>query len=331
LLGPTCVLPIPKLARREATLSAYACILSLKNMHMLITAVKARKGEEKVREMAGRKDHVAGPGKGSGCSCTALRKASRRISQLYDTAFAPSGLKTTQHAILAQIGRSEPTMVGELAEALVMDSGAFAHTLKPLERDGLIAVAVDPLMSRSETGARNTNRIHRRRCGYGDDWVQRKSLSDKCPVARSLDIIGDWWALLIVRDALAGVTRFNDFGRSLGAVKNSLSTRLKTLVDQGIFEIRPASDGSAYQEYALTLKGRALAPVLIGLAQWAPHTPSNPGTPSLRFTRRTSAHSKKNRAEIIRRKGVANQRYSVAFGPGLIDAAINRATIYLPA
>jgi DNA-binding HxlR family transcriptional regulator len=256
-------------------------------MHMLITAVKARKGEEKVREMAGRKDHVAGPGKGSGCSCTALRKASRRISQLYDTALAPSGLKTTQHAILAQIGRSEPTMVGELAEALVMDSGAFAHTLKPLERDGLIAVAVDPLMSRSETGARNTNRIHRRRCGYGDDWVQRKSLSeDKCPVARSLDIIGDWWALLIVRDALAGVTRFNDFGRSLGAVKNSLSTRLKTLVDQGIFEIRPVSDGSAYQEYALTLKGRALAPVLIGLAQWGTAHAFKPRDPISSFDKK---------------------------------------------
>lgn len=94
--------------------------------------------------MAGRKDQVAGSGNGSGCSCTALRKATRRISQLYDTALAPSGLKTTQRAILAQIGRSEPTTVGELAEALVMDSGALAHTLKPLERDSLVAVAVDP-------------------------------------------------------------------------------------------------------------------------------------------------------------------------------------------
>jgi DNA-binding MarR family transcriptional regulator len=87
---------------------------------------------------------VAGPGEGSQCNCTALRKASRRISQLYDTALAPSGLKTTQRAILAQIGRSEPTTVGELAEALVMDSGALAHTLRPLERDGLIGVAVNP-------------------------------------------------------------------------------------------------------------------------------------------------------------------------------------------
>src|SRR5258708_17950848 len=94
--------------------------------------------------MAGRKDQVAGPGNGSECSCTALRKATRRISQPYDTAHAPSGLKTTQRAILAQIGRSESTTVGKLAEALVMDSGALAHTLKPLERDNLVAVAVDP-------------------------------------------------------------------------------------------------------------------------------------------------------------------------------------------
>jgi DNA-binding MarR family transcriptional regulator len=94
--------------------------------------------------MARRKDQAAGASEGSQCNCTALRKASRRISQLYDAALAPSGLKTTQRAILAQISRSEPTTVGKLAEALVMDSGALAHTLKPLERDGLVDVAVDP-------------------------------------------------------------------------------------------------------------------------------------------------------------------------------------------
>lgn len=81
---------------------------------------------------------------GGRCNCTALRKATRRISQLYDTALAPSGLKTTQRAILAQIARSEPATVGRLAEALVMDAGALAHTLKPLERERLIAVAIDP-------------------------------------------------------------------------------------------------------------------------------------------------------------------------------------------
>jgi DNA-binding MarR family transcriptional regulator len=80
----------------------------------------------------------------SRCSCTALRKASRRISQLYDAALAPSGLKTTQRAILAQVRRSGPTTVGQLAEALVMDPGALAHTLKPLERDRLVSIDIDP-------------------------------------------------------------------------------------------------------------------------------------------------------------------------------------------
>jgi DNA-binding MarR family transcriptional regulator len=87
---------------------------------------------------------IAGAGERSRCNCTALRKATRRISQLYDAALAPSGLKTTQRAILAQLGRSEPATVGVLAEALVMDAGALAHTLKPLERDRLVAVSVDP-------------------------------------------------------------------------------------------------------------------------------------------------------------------------------------------
>jgi DNA-binding MarR family transcriptional regulator len=80
----------------------------------------------------------------SRCHCTVLRKASRRISQLYDAALAPSGLKITQRAILAQIGRSEPATVGALADALVMDAGGLAHTLKPLIRDRLVAIGVDP-------------------------------------------------------------------------------------------------------------------------------------------------------------------------------------------
>jgi DNA-binding MarR family transcriptional regulator len=81
---------------------------------------------------------------GNPCHCTSLRKASRHVSQLYDEALAESGLKTTQRSILTQIERSEPTSVRGLAEAMVIDASAMAHTLKPLERDGLIAIGVDP-------------------------------------------------------------------------------------------------------------------------------------------------------------------------------------------
>ncbi|KFE63419.1 winged helix-turn-helix transcriptional regulator [Hyalangium minutum] len=87
-------------------------------------------------------------------------------------------------------------------------------------------------------------------------------------MARALDLIGDWWSLLIIRDALAGTRRFSEFQRSLGAAKNILTTRLRTLVAQGILEVAPASDGSAYQEYVPTEKGRALLPVLVALGQW---------------------------------------------------------------
>jgi DNA-binding HxlR family transcriptional regulator len=89
-----------------------------------------------------------------------------------------------------------------------------------------------------------------------------------CPVARSLDTIGEWWSLLIVRDALTGIRRFSDFQKSLGLAKNILSARLKKLVACGIMEQVPASDGTAYQEYALTQKGQDLFPVIIALRQW---------------------------------------------------------------
>lgn len=78
------------------------------------------------------------------CNCTALRKASRRVSQLYDEALASCGLRVTQLAILNQIARMGTPSMGELARALVMDRGALAHNVKPLERDGLIEAVADP-------------------------------------------------------------------------------------------------------------------------------------------------------------------------------------------
>jgi DNA-binding HxlR family transcriptional regulator len=93
-----------------------------------------------------------------------------------------------------------------------------------------------------------------------------------CPIARSLDAVGDWWSLLIVRDALAGVRRFGDFQKSLGLAKNILAQRLKRLVELGIMESVPASDGSAYREYALTPKGEGLLAVIVALRQWGEET-----------------------------------------------------------
>jgi len=99
--------------------------------------------------------------------------------------------------------------------------------------------------------------------------MKRKSLcTANCPIARTLDVIGDWWSLLIVRDAFFGKRRFSEFHKSLGLAKNILCMRLQKLVSHGIFEACPASDGSAYQEYVLTEKGRSLYIVLVALRQW---------------------------------------------------------------
>jgi DNA-binding HxlR family transcriptional regulator len=100
--------------------------------------------------------------------------------------------------------------------------------------------------------------------------VKRTSFEKaECPVARSLEALGDWWSLLIIRDALMGISRFSEFQKSLGLAKNILTVRLRALVDHGILKTAPASDGSAYQEYLLTPKGRGVFPVLIALRQWS--------------------------------------------------------------
>ena len=87
------------------------------------------------------------------CNCAALRKASRRMSQFYDAALAPCGLKSTQFAVLAEIERRAemPPTIRDLAERLVMDQSTIGQNLRPLEREGLIALVTD---ANASTGGR---------------------------------------------------------------------------------------------------------------------------------------------------------------------------------
>ena len=110
----------------------------------------------------------------------------------------------------------------------------------------------------------------------GRDGERTSLEGDGCPIARSLDAIGDWWSLLIIRDALLGARRFGEFQKSLGLAKNILTVRLRTLVDQGILKMAPASDGSAYQEYVLTPKGHGIFPILVALRQWSEEFDDHP-------------------------------------------------------
>ncbi|BBP59929.1 helix-turn-helix domain-containing protein [Pseudomonas sp. St316] len=101
--------------------------------------------------------------------------------------------------------------------------------------------------------------------------------NSECPVARALDVIGDRWSLMIIRDAFDDIRRFSEFQKSLGVAKNILASRLKALVELGVFDVRPASDGSAYKEYVLTDKGREIFPVVVSLRQWGERFLFEPG------------------------------------------------------
>jgi DNA-binding HxlR family transcriptional regulator len=94
---------------------------------------------------------------------------------------------------------------------------------------------------------------------------------------RTVDLVGDRWTLLILRDAFDGPCRFGQLQRSLGIAKNILSDRLAGLVEAGILTTEPAADTSAYQAYALTDKGRDLFDVIIALRQWGERYAFNPG------------------------------------------------------
>lgn len=99
--------------------------------------------------------------------------------------------------------------------------------------------------------------------------MRRASLEDlNCSVAQSLEIIGEWWTVMILRDAFLGVTRFEQFQGRLGIARNVLSARLDGLVDHGVMERRVYDEARNRSDYVLTPKGQALWPVLVTLRQW---------------------------------------------------------------
>lgn len=90
----------------------------------------------------------------------------------------------------------------------------------------------------------------------------------RCSIARTLDVVGDPWTLLIVREAFFGTTRFDDFQRNLTIPRATLSARLATLVEHGILDRRSEPDAPGRPVYEITEKGRALSPVMVALMQW---------------------------------------------------------------
>ena len=99
--------------------------------------------------------------------------------------------------------------------------------------------------------------------------MQRKSFVNMpCPIARSLERVGEWWSILILRDAFYGMTRFDEFQKSLSIAPNMLTRRLNGLVDEGLLERHLYCEKPPRHEYRLTQRGRDFRPVLLALMAW---------------------------------------------------------------
>ena len=104
-----------------------------------------------------------------------------------------------------------------------------------------------------------------------------------CSIARTVDLIGDWWTPLVLREAFTGVRRFDDFQRNLGIGRNILTQRLHRLVDDGMLARRPYQERPLRHEYVLTEKGRDFYPVLAAMMRWGDRWLSGDEGPPVRL------------------------------------------------
>jgi DNA-binding HxlR family transcriptional regulator len=112
--------------------------------------------------------------------------------------------------------------------------------------------------------------------------------ADNCSIHRSLDIVGERWTLLVLREAFYGVRRFDDFIRAIGCPRDALSARLNTLVQEGIMRREPYREPGrrVRNEYRLTEKGLELFPALLALLQWGDRWTADPSGPAVTLTHR---------------------------------------------
>jgi DNA-binding HxlR family transcriptional regulator len=120
--------------------------------------------------------------------------------------------------------------------------------------------------------------------------VERKSFAGmNCSVAQCLEVVGEWWSMLIIRDAFLGVTRFDEFQDRLGISRNILNQRLNHLVEAGVLAKVPYNEHPPRYDYRLTDKGRDLWPVLTTMRQWGDKYAA-PGGPPLQLTHKGCGH-----------------------------------------
>ena len=153
---------------------------------------------------------------------------------------------------------------------------------------------------------------------YVEDMGRKRFDDMNCGIGQALEAFGDWWSLLIVRDAFFGLNRFKQFERSLGIAKNILTNRLEHLVEHGIFEkVEPSEPGGTHSEYHLTAKGEALLPVLTSLREWSDEWVFGRGNEPLIITdRRTGKRIAKMKLRDAEGRELSRRNLRAVPGPG---------------
>lgn len=137
-----------------------------------------------------------------------------------------------------------------------------------------------------------------------------------CSVAQSMNILGERWALLIIRDAMFGAKRFGQFERSLGIARNILTTRLNRLIEEGLMEKRPSAETN-HDEYVLTEAGWDLEPVLLAITHWGDKYRPNPKGIRMTFTeKKTGVPIQPMHAITEDGKSLKPGELSAVIGPG---------------
>lgn len=146
--------------------------------------------------------------------------------------------------------------------------------------------------------------------------MQRKSFTGmNCSIAKSLEEVGEWWSLLIVREMTQGMNRFDQFQKELGIARNILTARLERLTELGIVERYPLPDRANTDGYRLTEKGEDLYPVIVALMQWGDRWLSKNGKPPTALVEHRSGRPVEQL--IVRSKGGKPLKFrDVRFAPG---------------
>src|SRR5260370_9166897 len=146
--------------------------------------------------------------------------------------------------------------------------------------------------------------------------MQRKSFDQMpCPIARSLEHVGEWWSILILRDALHGLTRFDQFQKSLGIAPNMLTRRLNALVEAGLLQRRRYRERPPRDEYVLTARGRDFRPVVVALVAWGKKHFAPEGAGVLRVDARTGREADPMLVDRMTGRPLEEPEYMYAPGP----------------